>query len=411
MDDRLWETGDVFANGDVLSEDWTPEEMPEREQQLAKIIKGLRRVFRGESPKNMFLYGKTGQGKTEAVRLACREFERRADDQEISAETIVHPCRNLSSSYHVACDIVETYTGEDPNGYSQQKVFNKMYDVLEGFADNVVLVLDEIDAIGKHHDILYDIPRARDTGAVEDTKIGIIGITNDRSFLQNIDPRAKSSLYDEEIEFESYGSGALRSILERRVSRAFRDEAVSAGAIGLCAAFAAQDEGSARQALEFMYEAGEIVVDSAESVVQESHMREAKDAVYRREAAQSIRGLTLQDQMSLISIIAAEAKGDVPCKTRYAYAEYSNYTNNFADTNTLTFNQMREHLKELEMLDIVSKSVRSGDEQGGRKYLWEITVDLGAAIEVLQSVEDARISECMEYLRQNTKNKQLQEFT
>lgn len=402
MDETAWDTGDVFDNGEVLSEAYTPEEIPERSEETSEMVKGLRRVFRGEAPKNMFLHGKTGQGKTATARFVLDELETQADHRGVDVETVFVSCRNHSSSYHVACDIVQEYTGEDPNGFPQQTVFEKLFDVLEDLSENVVLVFDEIDSIGSNDDILYALPRARDNGDIVDTHVGIIGITNDTAFLRNIERRAKSSLYDKEIRFDAYDASDLRSILERRVAKAFEDDVVTTEAINLCAAYAAQDEGSARQAIEYMYEAGDIADFNGENIVKEGHIKAAKEQVHQREVTQSISGLTIQDQLALVSVVALEVSDEAPSRTRDVYTEYSHVTSDVTEMNTLSFDRMREHLKELELIGILSKEVRTGDERGGKKYFWELDVDLQATIDVLEEANDVRISDCTSYIAEDT---------
>lgn len=403
MIDELWDTGDIFENGNALTEEYTPAEIPERKEEIEIIAKGLGRIFRGETPKNMFLYGKTGQGKTVTARYVLDHFTDECKERGVDIETVYVMCRNHRSSYHVACELVERHTGENPNGHPQQKVFQEMFSVFESLSDHVIVILDEVDSIEKNHDILYNIPRARDTGDIENTKMSLIGITNDNDFLNRVDRRVQSSLYEEQIRFDVYDASDLRAILERRVKEAFRDGVVNKGTIAKCAATAAKDEGSARQAIEYMYEAGDIADFEDDSTVTEEHIQRAIEKVKEREVTQSITGLTLQDHLSLISVLVLETEGKTPARTRRAYTEYANFTKQFADTNTLTLDRYREHLKELDMLGILSREIKSGNEYGGEKYYWSLNVDMGATIDVLQDTDDPRVSEFMDYISQPDK--------
>lgn len=382
-----WDTGDIFADGTVLEEQYTPDTMPERESEADSIRRGLRKALRGESPKNMFLDGLPGQGKTEVIEDVLEELQGRARDHDIDVATVYHSCSNQTSSYAVACTLVEEHTGENPNGHNQQKVFDKMYDVFESLGETVVVVFDEIDTIGRKDDLIYDIPRAPDNGDLEETKIGIIGVTNDSSFLTNIDPRAQSSLYDRTIQFDAYNANELENILTRRAEKAFVDGAVDQSAISLCSAFAARDKGSARQAIEYLYEAGEVAIDEGDDVITNEHVRRAKELVQVRNITDSISGLTFHDQAAIAAILSIATSGDEPASTRRVYAEYTEIVTELLSMETLSFDKEREHLHGLDTVGIVDGSLRSTNERGGPKYFWELATDVETTLDILGSIE------------------------
>ena len=54
----------VFLDRNVLSPHYIPETLPFREKEIERIMNGLSPALRNERPRNMFIYGKTGTGKT-----------------------------------------------------------------------------------------------------------------------------------------------------------------------------------------------------------------------------------------------------------------------------------------------------------------------------------------------------------
>lgn len=58
----------------------------------------------------------------------------------------------------------------------------------------VLFILDEIDSIGTDDDILYELPRCNASGNVDDTFVGVIGISNNFQFRNNLSARVKDSL-------------------------------------------------------------------------------------------------------------------------------------------------------------------------------------------------------------------------
>jgi len=89
-------------------------------------------------------------------------------------------------------------------------------DELEAIGGTVIVILDEIDAIGSDDYILYELPRAEP----DDVRLSIIGITNDLQFREGLDADVRSSLSEDEIEFAPYDANQLRDILARRAAGA-----------------------------------------------------------------------------------------------------------------------------------------------------------------------------------------------
>jgi len=58
----------IFKDKDALGESYRPERIEEREEEIDAYIDALQPVIDGWEPNNIFIYGKTGVGKT-AVRF------------------------------------------------------------------------------------------------------------------------------------------------------------------------------------------------------------------------------------------------------------------------------------------------------------------------------------------------------
>lgn len=387
MPDYFQDRSSVFEDESVLSEEYTPGELPEREAELTELGTALSPGLGTGTPHDVFLQGKTGQGKTAAARFILGEFENRAAENGVELTTIFHSCAGQGSSYQVVCDLVEKQTGENPNGHSKRKVFDHLYEVLNNIGGTVVLVLDEIDSIGRDDLLLYELSRAKDNEHIaSDVDVSVIGISNDGNFLAELSPKVKDSFRERRIMFDAYNAAQLRSILERRVERAFVDGVVDESAIALCAGYAANDQGSARQAIDYLYEAGEIALNNGDNRVTDNHAEQAEAKVDRRSVMRSIEGLTLQDHLALLALVTLESQGETPARTRKVYATYRDVCTELG-TNDISLDRVRDHLKELDLLGVTQYSTRTAGSEGGRKYFWELNTDLGATIEVLDSIE------------------------
>ena len=178
----------------------------------------------------MFLYGKTGVGKTAVSRFLLDQLKQdtaQYDDIDLSVYWL--NCTNLSSSYLVAVNLVNTIRDSDEQisttDYPQQRIFDILYDELDAIGWTVLLVFDEIDQIGSDDEILYELPRARSNGYLESAKPSVIGISNDFGFRDDLSPKVKDTLCEEEIHFSPYTGPELEAILGERVDGALFDDA------------------------------------------------------------------------------------------------------------------------------------------------------------------------------------------
>lgn len=107
-------------------------------------------------------------------------------------------------------------------------------------------VLDEVDSVGGRDELLYELSRARANGKLEDTKVIVIGISNDFRFREQLDPRVQDTLCEREVQFPPYDAPELENILTSRADVAITEDAIGQGVLKFCAALAARDSGSAR---------------------------------------------------------------------------------------------------------------------------------------------------------------------
>src|SRR6056297_286771 len=177
----------IFRNKDALGESYQPDQIEERDEEIEEYMDALQPVIDGWEPNNIFLYGNTGVGKTAVTDFLLDQLQSDIEQyDDINFTVITLNCKTLTSSYQVAVALVNKlrpHGGEiSTTGYPQQAVFEKLFRELDKIGGTILLVLDEIDAIGDKDDILYELPRARANNKLTDTKVGVIGISNDFKF-------------------------------------------------------------------------------------------------------------------------------------------------------------------------------------------------------------------------------------
>jgi cell division control protein 6 len=379
----------IFRNKDALGESYQPERIEERDEEIEEYMNALQPVIDGWEPNNIFLYGNTGVGKTAVTDFL---LDRLQDDvaayDDIDLSIISLNCKTLNSSYQVAVELVNELRpsgGEiSSTGYPQQTVFKKLYQELEAIGGTILIVLDEVDSIGDRDELLYELPRARANGNLESAKVGVIGISNDFKFRDQLDPRVQDTLCERELQFPPYDATELKNILESRVEVAVTDGSTDTGVLQLCAALAARDSGSARQALDLLRLGGEVAENREAEMIKEEHIEDARSQLEQERVEEGMRELTTHGRIALLAVVSKAAKEETPCRTRDLYEEYRSLCES-SETDALGQRSLHNHLSDLRMLGILSAHEnRSGSR--GNYYNYELDVPFTSATEAMSNV-------------------------
>ena len=156
---------------------------------------------------------------------------------------------------------------------------------------------------------------------------------------------------------------------------------------------AAQDKGSARQAIRYLYKAGELASNAGDEIVTEEHVREAEAVIERKSIERGIRDLTTQDHLALTAVVSLEVDGETPARTKQVYAKYTDITAHIG-AESIAMRRVRDHLQDLNLAGVVNAMERNQGIQGGQHYLFELGADLGTTIDVLQ--ENERLGDVMD---------------
>lgn len=378
----------IFADEQVLTEEYTPEGLPERESELEALHMALMPAARGVGANNVFLYGKAGQGKTVAAEVELEELEYHAEHESetLDLTTLMISCEGLTSSYQVASRIVRELTDNRPIGRSTDVVFSMMYDALDEIGGTIIIVLDEIDTIGTDDRILYSIPRARAKDYVaDDVYPSVIGISNNLQWRDNLSPKVKDSLYDDSIHFAPYNATQLQPILERRAEKAFIDGVISNDPVTLAAALSAKDKGSARQAIQYLYKAGQLASSRGDDALTRDHLREAEQQVERKRIVEGMESLTIQGTLALAAITKLELSDENPIRTKHIFSEYRELAE-LISAEPLVRRRMRDHLLDLDMQGILTAKKQGAGSVGGQYYTFKLNVAESTVVDILQEV-------------------------
>ena len=222
-------------------------------------------------------------------------------------------------------------------------------------------ILDEIDQlVHKMGDgILYNLTRIN--SELKKAEISFIGISNDLVFADNLDPRVKSSLSEEELVFPPYNAVQLQDILKERVQLAFKKEVIEEGVIEKCAAYAAREHGDARRALELIRVAGEVAERKNKSKVTIKFLDEAEEKIERDRVVDIVKTQPKQGQIVLYSIFNLDLKDRA--FTGDAYDVYKDKCK-LCGLKPLTQRRVSDIIAELDMFGIINARVISKGRYG-----------------------------------------------
>ena len=408
------EENTIFRDMDRLNpntQTYKPEKLPEREVELDQLHSALRPATMGSTPLNVFVYGPTGQGKTVGISLKTDQLQSYADEKEMDLTVVMVRCKGMDKSYHVMTHLVKSLRekrfgpGEElPSGYQKKKLLSMIIDELEAIGGTIIVVLDEIDAIGQNDYILYELPRAEPEGV----RLSIIGITNDLQFRDNLEADVRSSLGEDEIEFAPYDANQLNNILARRAAGALRDtevsdpenpfatlesEVLATDVIPLTSAFAAQESGDAREAIKLMFRACRFADDAGESVVREEHVRGAHEYLERAVVERGIRSLPPQRGIALLTVTQAEITDNTPAETSDLHDIYQVFCGEI-DADVLSERRFRDKLNDMVDSSILVKDTKGRGKGLGMTNLYTLDVKVETVLENL--ADDSHLSELVE---------------
>jgi cell division control protein 6 len=428
----------LFKNKEVLRPNYIPEELPHRRAEINHLASIEVAALRGETPSNIFIYGKTGTGKTAVTKFVGDELNKKAkeltkeyeekiisttkdyigDERDDMGKTMdaafeyldfenlfgedlnkhvkipVHyiyiNCQHVDTQYRVLTHIANTFIRDwndrlPLTGWPTDEVYNRLRQNIDEAGGVTTIILDEIDKLvaKSGDDILYNLTRINSD--LSNAKANVIGISNDLKFTEFLDARVKSSLGEEELIFPPYDAEQLQDILYDRSKKALNERTVRDSVIPLCSALAAQEHGDARRALDLLRVAAELADRDKTNIVDELHVRKALNKIEQDTVAEGIRTLPTQSKLVLLSIVLHHEHDVDKVTTGMVFDIYQELCR-IIHMDILTQRRVTDLISELDMLGISNSRVVSFG-RGGRTKLIELTVPIENIKSVLEETE------------------------
>ncbi|WP_227357230.1 Cdc6/Cdc18 family protein [Haladaptatus salinisoli] len=377
-----------FANRNALLDDYTPEEFVGRDDELQEYHAALQPAIDGSQPDNIFLFGKTGVGKTAATRFLFDRLESAGENYDVGIKTKLINCDGIDTSYRIGVELVNTFRQSDEKisetGHPRSKIYDMMWEAFDNHGGLIILVLDEVDHL-QDDSLLYQLSRARENRELESARVSVVGISNDLSYRDRLSPKVRSSLCERSINFPAYSADELREVLRQRESIAFQDDVLGSGVIPLCAAYGAQESGDARKALDLLLKAGDIAQEEGADMVTDDHVRRGRELLQREEVTRGILGLNEHERILLYAVTTFEASSETPVRSRDLYRRYESFCDQ-AGRETLTSRWMHDHIDELEMLGLLAVDKRNEGSTGGQYKTITLNQDINPVLNALEEM-------------------------
>ncbi len=353
----------LFKNKRVLSSSFIPDNIPHRDAEISQISSIIAPALRGYTPNNVFIYGTCGTGKSLTVQFVLNQLHEvnKNADNEIKSMYINCKMKKVADTeYRLFAHMLKEIGHDVPDtGLPTDVLYNKFFETIDSKKQLIIIILDEIDALFKKvgDEFLYNLTRIN--LELKQAQISLIGITNDLSFLNDLDARVKSSLGEEEILFKPYNAMQLKDILMNRVKEGFNQSDIDNVVVNKCAALAAQEHGDARRALDLLRVAGELAERLGDVKVEEKHVNMAEEKIDIDKIIEIIKTQPKQSQAVLYAIINCDEK----CLTGDVFEKYKDIClkNNI---KILTQRRVGDLINEMDMLSILTSKVISKGRYG-----------------------------------------------
>lgn len=352
----------------VLSPRHLPDNFPHRESQIETIVGTLSSLMTGFSVNNILIYGQTGTGKTSVTRYVAYMLKEKMGDR---VTTCYINCQTYDSPYSILINIARSVPGTDnipSSGWTLDRIYEEVVGKIRMNSSSIILVLDEIDKLVEKNggDSLYVILKL----IGEDSGVGgsIIGITNDSSFYEKLDPRVKSRMSKESVIFQPYNAEELKDILYPRVKSILSDANYEEAFIGLCAALGAREHGDARKAIDLMRIAIEMAVRENASVITREHVYRARDTMEVDVIKETVKTLPTHSKIVLMAVVLSSEKHPNSATTGEISSLYANLCRQI-DLPPLTSRRVSDYISDLEDFGMISTTVKSLGRYGRTRYI------------------------------------------
>ena len=368
----------IIKNRNILHFTYIPDIILHRKSEQEQVTQSLLPILKKSRPSNLLVYGKPGTGKTLVVKKVLSKIQERVEKSNFPIKLVYSNSKEETTLYGLLVSLgrqLDLKEKELPTtGLAISEVFKRiLYKIDEGKL-NAIFVIDEIDYLAQlvaktGKDILYQLTRANER--LNQGSLTLVGISNDLTFKEKLDPRVISSLGEEEVVFTNYDVEQIKKILEERINESFVENSVEEPALNLIAALAGGEHGDARRAIDLLRVAGELAERQQSDKVSIEHVREASQKMEENKEEKSLKSFPLHEKLVLIAIMKANGSS-----TGEIYSSYKNLCKTVGK-DELTQRRITQMLSEIELSGLISgRLIHQGIHGRTKKYKLTISSEM-----------------------------------
>ncbi len=380
--DRLLDAAEsgksIIKNRDSLHFSYKPKIILHRDSELEQVTHSLLPILKQSRPSNLLVYGKPGIGKTLVVKRVIDKIQERVEKSNFPIKLIYTNSKDETTLYGLLVSIGRQLSLNEKElpttGLATSEVFKRLLNIIEMKKLNVIFIIDEIDYLAQliaktGKDILYQLTRANER--LKQGSLTLVGISNDLTFKEKLDPRVISSLGEEEVVFTNYNVEQIKKILEERILKSFIENSVMEPAVNLIAALAGGEHGDARRAIDLLRVAGELAERQQSDKVTTEHVREASQKIEENKEEKSLKSFPLHEKLVLIAIMRANGSS-----TGEIYSSYKNLCK-VVGKDELTQRRITQMLSEIELSGLISgRIIHQGIHGRTKKFKLTISSEM-----------------------------------
>ena len=248
FDDTTHPRKDILRSETYLTGNYEPDEPVGRNNGIESIADAVRPLARRHNPNNILIYGPAGVGKTTCVKHVTQKLEDQA-----SIKSVYINCWQYNTRSSLLTELLIQLGYPAPRkGKPVDELLGKIREWLDKNRGAVV-VLDEFDQLDSQTEVIYDLQLVNEEA---ENPVGLLMVSNQHPTRISLDPRSRSRLNCQTLEFNSYNAPQLEQILQNRVQQAFHPGTVPDEVIGEIAEQVAENSGDCRKALKTLLRAG-----------------------------------------------------------------------------------------------------------------------------------------------------------
>ena len=368
----------IIKNRDILHFTYIPDIILHRKSEQEQVTQSLLPILKQSRPSNLLVYGKPGTGKTLVVKKVLSKIQERVEKSKFPIKLVYSNSKEETTLYGLLVSLgrqLDLNEKELPTtGLAISEVFKRLLTKIDEGKLNAIFVIDEIDYLAQlvaktGKDILYQLTRANER--LTQGSLTLVGISNDLTFKEKLDPRVISSLGEEEVVFTNYDVEQIKKILEERIVESFIENSVEEPALNLIAALAGGEHGDARRAIDLLRVSGELAERQQSDKVTAEHVREATQKMEENKEEKSLKSFPLHEKLVLISIMKANGSS-----TGEIYSSYKNLCKTIGK-DELTPRRITQMLSEIELSGLISgRLIHQGIHGRTKKYKLTISSEM-----------------------------------